>query len=831
MNSNNQRFWMITGETDWITPADAASVDYDNRTRRLRLRSRLDANKPDFVDFSTLNNALSSPSMVVDRFGTVAFWDSVSKSVSADGAFGKNLSPVAICGPLGGAVVCDLALGFDDVLYVSISETTGSMRKFIRFIDCRGRWSVEADVPPGESRSDLLLETMQADRMAADPSGGVWIMDRTNKKISQVKGYPLADHLPGTFSDNVFRPVEENTNIPRLIADKTEITVDKTPIDDLTLVDIACSPDGCLALLIWKVSSKETYLQLRTKDGDWKKADLLENSGQPVSLEWLSENQITVIPGPGTQKVKEALVYDLEFLPEEKRFKPVQAGGYYPLLNITQHVFVNGVTLPPQYPANGGRAARLLPMSVASYHESGEAKARVLDAGADSAVWHRLYMEAKLPQGCGLVVSLAATDVPQETQDNLEWHDHYFGDADMSKVATGSPAHGVWLEESSEIPHHPGLLGCNPLKDRSGLFTVLIQRPGRKVRSLAGRYLHMQIELLGRGHLTPEIAAIRVYGPRFSYRDQYLPELYREELFGADANASGNATPADFLGRFLDLFESVMTPLEDRVAAAQILMDPRSTPPDALEWLGSWLGVIFEPGFPVERRRAWIEAAHRLYQTRGTLAALQLALEIATGGRLKREFVNGRELEFPQGGAVTGGRVIVIEDFRLRRTFATILGADLSVKDDPLLPGGLLSSANSFVGDTLILGDESKKEFLALFSHAFSKEPGTKAEEEQAVFDLYDKLANRVTILVHNEITAEDMGLLRRIVAQETPCHIESRVVNATWPLLVGLSSLVEIDTFLTPHPPRGIARVDESRLGENAFIQRLPSLDPRLTY
>lgn len=815
---------MIADEADWTVPVDSAAVDYDNPTRRLRLRSRLDANLLSAVDNVALNALLAEPSMAVDAFGTVAYWDEVKESVVANGALGSDVEPETLC-VLVGATVNDLALGFDDVLYIALQETADAQRSFLRFIDRRGRWSAAAGELPGSPRIDLPLTPMCANRLAADPSGGVWVLDRSRRKIGRVRGYPLADHLPGSFADSVFRPVEENPDLPRLTEEALPLIGGEEP------VAIACCQDGRLALLSWN-SAQATLLRLREPDGFWQPADALKDAGKPASLAWLSPRQLAVIPGPRTPKPDwdEALVYDLEYVKNEKRLKPVPTGGYFPLLNISQRLFASGVTLPPHYPVTTGGTARLLPMSVAAFHEFGEARGQVLDAGTDSFVWHRLYLEAILPAGCGLTVKLAATDDPQPPEVKLEWHDHYFGEVEATTMTAGA-ARGMWLAETSEVPHHAGLLGCAPVRDQCGLFSVLIQRPGRRVRALAGRYLHLRIGLQGRGHVTPEIAAIRVYGPRFSYRDQYLPELYREELFGADADGVGNATAADFLGRFLDLFEGVLTPLEDRVAAAHILMDPRSTPAEALEWLGSWLGVLFEPGFPKERRRTWIQAAPRLYQMRGTPAGLQLALEIATGGRLTREFVNGREFEFPLGGAVTDGRMLVIEDFRLRRTFATILGADLAVEDDPLLPGGLLSSTNSFVGDTLILGEESKKEFLALFRHAFSEEPGQKKKEEKAVFDLYDRLAHRVSVLVHNELSPVDMGLLRRIVAQETPAHVEARVVPATWPLLVGLASLIEVDTYLTPRPSRSVARVDVSRLGENAFVQRVPALDPRLTY
>src|SRR5262249_15973275 len=142
----------------------------------------------------------------------------------------------------------------------------------------------------------------------------------------------------------------------------------------------------------------------------------------------------------------------------------------------------------------------------------------------------------------------------------------------------------------------------------------------------------------------------------------------------------------------------------------------------------------------------------------------------------------------------------VLEDFRLRRALATILGANLENEDDPLL-GGVSASSNSFVGDTLVLGEEEKKEFLALFDTVLLNDPAItsaqRAGEEAAVATFFDLLAHHVTVLVHREIEPQDLGLIRRVVEIETPAHILSRVVTASYPLLVGFASLIGVDTYL----------------------------------
>jgi phage tail-like protein len=823
MDANHQRFWMLADRADW---RGDERTEHDLKCRRLRLRDRRPRRPhPGTGDDAFARDLLRAPARAIDRFGTVAFWNEAERSLQATGGSLSSDEPVTIWVAAPTVQVADLAVGFDDVLYLALRETDGTgavTRAAVGLFDPVGRWRRPVVF-------ELELVDFTPDRLTPHPAGGVWILDRTRRQIGLVRGLPLRDGLPPDFAPTTFRPRPENPEEPTFQIDPLQPQFDA----DEEAIAIACGSDGRLAVITWR-DPEETWLHVRATDGQWQSPRQLLDAGRPVSVAWFSSDSIVVLPAPRMvegQRVRarEAIRYS----PDDDTPELQPAGGFLPVRELDGSLFLNGPVRPPHFPVPNHGHRPLHPLSVMSYARMGIAYGRLLDAGQDHAVWHRLFLEAVFPPGCGALVELAASDDPDFEPGDDDWHPHLFAEVPHSELqgdedSTGfAPARGVRLREPSEIPHHPGSLGHTPETEGSGLFSALIQRPGSRVRRLSGRYLRVRMRLFGTGHRTPEVAALRVYASRFSYRDEYLAEVYREQEFGADADARGTCTGPDFLERFLSLFESVLTPLEDKVALAHVLFSPRSTPDEALEWLGSWIGVVFDASFPADRRRAWLQAAPRLFRARGTMAGLQLALEIASGGKLVRAVIDGRQTEFPNGGGVTGGEVLVIEDFRLRRTFATILGANLSLTDDPLLPG-LIISANSRVGDTLLLGEAERVELLALFRDAFSQDPRERARELEDVRAFYARLAHRATVFVHEQVSRIDFGLLERIAERESPAHVEVRVVRASYPLLVGLASLVEVDTYLGPALIPGVVRLDQSRLGEKDFIRGEGRLDPR---
>ena len=770
MDANRQRFWMLA---DAASTRDS-SLDWDETRRVFRLRSHRQPNG--VPEERTLAGNLAGGLPVTrDTYNT---WAQPSTDRSQVLAGGAGEGPEVIFSADPGWSVQDLALGANGVLYILIDD--GAQAALV-WLDRRLRFEPY----------QLDLGTARPDRLTTLAEEGCYLLQRDSGSLLWARGEPLPERGGITYDPATPRPMEENRDPPRI-----------EPLNDLILpadhqaIAIASDPSGRIGILLWPDAGGDPVLALMQQGGLFQLLDL-PGGGAPYDLALVDEDALALRHADR----REALVYRIsedQALPLGERY-PVNAG---PSINRR---FARELTDLPHYLAGEGQELRLRPLhplSMPALDREGSARlSEPFDSGQPGTVWHRIYIEAKLPPGTSAQVILSAADTPEALATSPQAV-HGFG-----SLAGDTPVPmGAWVGQPSEIPYHQGLLDCTPEINRAGLFTLLVQTRGTRVRDLKGRYLDLQLVLSGNGHLSPEVAAVRVYGPRFAYRDHYLPALYHEELSGAEAVAEGDATGADFLGRLLGLCEGFLTPLEDKAAQAYLLTNPQTAPSEALDWLGRWVGLSLEAGLPQDQKRRMLQHAGSAYRRRGTLPGLELALDIATGGKVGR------------------GAIVVLEDFRLRRTFATILGAELSVEQDPLLQDSL-PSANSYVGDTLFLGDEGKREFMSLFS----EELDLFRFEERAVARFHERLANRLTVLVHRDTQVDELRLIRRVVEAEAPAHIVSRVLAAGEPLLVGLRSLVAVNTWLDEKPVPEDARLGRSLIGRKDQIRRTPSLDPRL--
>jgi len=87
----------------------------------------------------------------------------------------------------------------------------------------------------------------------------------------------------------------------------------------------------------------------------------------------------------------------------------------------------------------------------------------------------------------------------------------------------------------------------------------------------------------------------------------------------------------DFMGRFLMIFESIFTPIERMVNSVDVYLDPRMMPEEALPWIASWLDLVLDENWPVEKRRKLVTSAVELYRWRGTRRGLREYLTVYTG--------------------------------------------------------------------------------------------------------------------------------------------------------------------------------------------------------
>lgn len=176
---------------------------------------------------------------------------------------------------------------------------------------------------------------------------------------------------------------------------------------------------------------------------------------------------------------------------------------------------------------------------------------------------------------------------------------------------------GAWIKDARkrlrELPEEP------TFATGEEWTTVSTTRPQDVLlEGATGRYLQVQLRLVGTEGSSPTVTSLDASYPRQSYLEE-LPAVYRED----------EQTSA-FLERFLALFERIFTDVDAGIDDLTSYLDPAGIPaePGYLDWLGDFLAAEIDETWPDAATREFIDRAPELYRKRGTRGGLQATIDL-----------------------------------------------------------------------------------------------------------------------------------------------------------------------------------------------------------
>jgi phage tail-like protein len=514
--------------------------------------------------------------------------------------------------------------------------------------------------------------------MAAIAGGGFWVLDTANKRLWLMdrqfnvvrKGEALHASI-ARHSD--FVPVEPGRGELRCSSDQPILVKpssgpeDAVPIDADEPIAIESLEDGTVLVLDRRPLGDEPFSSIRRygRNGPLGQAslssmeELIEAEvGSPPTFTLVAydfavrpspmvpvqgqyrEAQLLAVEERGNQAYAFTLKYMATqmFLVPQTGFFPMRLFSGKGLVSAGGEVYYDSGSrwirlIEQRRPRYVVEAVLVTPegrLNLASNHDWG--RRRPFDGKEPDCVWHRLLIDACIPPDAAIKVWSRAAN--RET--------------DLGRAP--------WLEEppiyrrgdGSELPFAPA-----SQETYGGTWELLLQRA-------KGRYLQLKLTVKGNGQVTPHLRALRVYYPRFSYLEQYLPAVYREDR-----------DSARFLDGFLANVEGFYTAIEDRVAAVHLLFDRESVPDDYVEWLAGWYGLVFDARLKLSRRakRLLTKYAMEFFRARGTVRGLQMALGVAMEECVDESMFTEMSEEC---GEANHARIV--ERFRTRKLPAVLLG-------------------------------------------------------------------------------------------------------------------------------------------------------------
>lgn len=147
--------------------------------------------------------------------------------------------------------------------------------------------------------------------------------------------------------------------------------------------------------------------------------------------------------------------------------------------------------------------------------------------------------------------------------------------------------------------------------------------PVRMAEGISVRSRAVDVALSPMERLLPKVKFRENRYPQGIPRDQstwlqYLPAIYSDP----------SIDPTAFTGRFLLIFESVLSPIIWMIDNFDLYLSPETAPGEFLRWMASWFDILLIPELALERQREIVRQIGWLFLRRGTRVGLERLLEL-----------------------------------------------------------------------------------------------------------------------------------------------------------------------------------------------------------
>ncbi|CAB5162293.1 hypothetical protein D3OALGB2SA_5501 [Olavius algarvensis associated proteobacterium Delta 3] len=462
-----------------------------------------------------------------------------------------------------------------------------------------------------------------------------------------------------------------------------------------------------------------------------------------------------------------------------------------------------GLLLDPQDNALATTSTGVRPLYLHrnKYATDGRVETFALDSTIFGCQWHRIFIDVCLPNGTSIEVHARTSDElppesmrrkPQPYANNASqsWKDYPLGsitvDDDEQWVPLGR------LDERS--PHADIIFSpiFNALPSDDPFLRKAETAPDFNtleglVKNSVGRYLWLRIKLRGTQKKSPIVYALRATYQRPSLLD-HLPAYWR-----ADPDTT------IIIEQALALFEGNLTEIDQRLEDIRHLFNAKTCPPDALEWLASFIAMTLDPRLSESVKRRLLLEMTQLYRQRGTLPGLERLLSI-----------------------LSEAKIAILEGFRLRGHRSAFIGA--TGETSSFIGGGAINHDLRLGGYERGPGDEtrwepweielmqtyeSNKQWWDLQKRLFDETsvetdapcPGRKPRppvNTDPYISFHRRYAHRFSVLVFRTREEQIADILEQATENNKPAHTLHRLCWLDAGFRLGSNAYLGIGTQIT---------------------------------